>query len=286
MTEFKQIVGRGTRVHEDTRKYYFTLIDFRKATNHFADPAFDGEPVQIYAPGEDDPIAPPDEPPGQADEKPPDAGPGEEESVLVDPHGPDITIPPGGGGPRKYHIAGKEVTVLTERVEYLDENGKLVTESLKDYSRKALRQRFASLDEFLTCWNGARRKQAVIEELANEGLLLEPLAEEVGKDFDPFDLICHVAFDRPPLTRRERAAKVRKLDVFAKYGEKARAVLDALLQKYQDEGFTNLADPLVLKVSPFDAMGTIIELLKPFGGKEGFEKAVHDLQAALYNQAA
>jgi type I restriction enzyme R subunit len=289
MTEFKQIVGRGTRVHEDTKKYYFTLIDFRKATNHFADPDFDGEPVQIYEPGADDPVVPPDDvpPPPEdiEDPIPPEPGPDE---VIIDepPLPPDINIPPGEDKPRKYHIHGREVAVLTERVEYLDENGKLVTESLRDYSKKAMLRQFASLDAFLTRWNAAGRKQAVIEELAEEGLLLGPLAEEVGKDLDPFDLICHVAFDQPPLTRRERANNVRKHDVFTKYGEQARAVLDALLQKYQDEGVTDLEDPRILKVSPFDAMGTPIELLKAFGGRDGFEKAVHELQTALYGKAA
>ncbi len=121
------------------------------------------------------------------------------------------------------------------------------------------------------------------EELESEGLLLEPLAEEVGKDLDPFDLICHVAFDQPPLTRRERADKVRKRDVFTKYGEQARAVLEALLQKYQDEGVTGLADPRILKVAPFDTMGTPLELLKQFGGRSGFEKAVYELQTAIYS---
>lgn len=287
MTEFKQIVGRGTRVHEDTKKFYFTLIDFRKATNHFADPKFDGPVLQIYEPGEDDPMAPPDDVPATAEGQeslPPE--PGEDETIVVDPRSLINIPPPGPEGPRKYHIKGKKVTVLTERVEYLDANGKLVTESLRDYSKNALKSRFASLDEFLNCWNGAKRKQAVIEELANEGLLLEPLAEELGKEFDPFDLICHVAFDRPPLTRRERVKNVRKRDVFTKYGEKARAVLEALLEKYQDDGFINLDDAQVLKISPFDSMGTILELLKPFGGKDGFELAVHELQAALYQQAA
>ena len=179
-------------------------------------------------------------------------------------------------------LHGKAVTVLAERIEYLDENGKLVTESLRDFSKKTLQKRFASLDDFLNRWNAAERKQAIIDELASEGLLLDPLAEEVGKDLDPFDLICHVAFDRPPLTRRERADNVRKRDVFTKYGAQARAVLEALLQKYQDEGLTDLDDPRMLKVPPFDTMGTPIELLKPFGGRSGFEQAVHELQAALY----
>ena len=229
MTEFKQIVGRGTRVHEDTKKYYFTLIDFRKATNHFADPEFDGEPVQIYEPGEDDPSIPPE------DETPVDEGddaippePGEDETIIDNPEPPDITLPLGVGEPRaKYYIKGRPVTVLAERVEYLDENGKLVTESLRDYSRRAIRSHFASLDQFLRHWRSTERKEAIIEELAEEGLLLDPLLEEVGKDLDPFDLICHIAFDQPPLTRRERASKVAKRDVFTKYGPQARAVLEA-----------------------------------------------------------
>ncbi|MBI3915869.1 MAG: DEAD/DEAH box helicase family protein [Betaproteobacteria bacterium] len=286
MTEFKQIIGRGTRVHEDTRKYYFTLLDFRKATNHFADPEFDGAPVQIYEPGEDDPVTPPDDvPPPEDLENPIPPKPGEDEEVVYSDQ-PDVTIVSTEQRPPKYYVHGKEVTILAERVEYLDENGKLITESLRDYTRKALTRQFASLDEFLKRWNGAERKQAVIEELAAEGLLLGPLAEEVGKDLDPFDLICHVAFDQPPLTRRERATNVRKRDVFTKYGGQARAVLEALLQKYQDEGVTGLDDPRILRLSPFDAMGTPVELLKTFGGRDGFEKAVHELQSALYRPAA
>ena len=288
MTEFKQIVGRGTRVHEDTKKYYFTLIDFRKATNHFADPAFDGEPVQIYEPGEDDPVTPPDDVPPVDDGEdiiPPE--PGDDETIIVDPEIPDITFDPNDPtDPRKYYILGQRVSVVSERVEYLDEYGKLVTESLRDYSKKALRKRYASLDDFLRTWNAAERKQAVIDELAEVGELLEPLAEEVGKDLDPFDLICHVAFDQPPLTRRQRAANARTQDVFTKYGDQARAVLDALLQKYQDEGVTELDDPRILRITPFDTMGTPVELLNSFGGRTGFEKAVHELQSALYHEVA
>lgn len=287
MTEFKQIVGRGTRVHEDTRKYYFTLLDFRKATNHFADPDFDGVPVQIYESGEDDPVSPPDDvPPADDPDDPVPPEPGEDETVIVDPTPPVIDILTAEQARAKYYIQGKEVTILAERIEYLDENGKLVTESLRDYSKKTLRKQFASLDAFLKRWKGTERKQAIIEELAAEGLLLDPLAEEVGTDLDPFDLICHVAFDQPPLTRRERADNVRKRDVFTRYGAQARAVLEALLQKYQDEGVTGLDDPRILKIAPFDAMGTPVELLKEFGGRNGFEKAVHELQSALYDKAA
>ena len=286
MTEFKQIVGRGTRVHEDTKKYYFTLIDFRKATNHFADPEFDGEPVQIYEPEENDPVTPPENVAPTNDEDEPIPPVPAVDEVIVDTAQPDITIATGNGSRRKYYIHGDPVTIVAERVEYLDENGKLVTEGLRDYSKKTLRKRFVSLDEFLKSWNAAERKDAVIEELQKEGLFFEPLADEVGKELDPFDLICHVAFDQPPLTRRERVQNVRNRDVFTKYGSQARAVLEALLQKYQDEGVTALDDPRILKVAPFDSMGTPVQLLKQFGGRSGFEKAVHELQSALYGQAA
>jgi len=287
MTEFKQIVGRGTRVHEDTGKYYFTLMDFRKASNHFADPAFDGEPVQIYEPGPDDPITPPEDvpPTDDGDEILP-LEPGDDETIISDPEIPDIGIPPEEADThRKYYIRGRRVLIVAERIEYLDEYGKLITESLRDYSKRTLRRHFAGLDEFLREWNAAERKKTVIDALAEEGLLLDALAEEVGRDLDPFDLICHVAFDRPPLTRRERAAKVRKRDVFTRYGEKARAVLEALLEKYQDAGLTDLDDPRILRITPFNSMGTPIELLNAFGGREGFEQAVHELQSALYEVA-
>jgi type I restriction enzyme, R subunit len=287
MTEFKQILGRGTRVHEDTKKYYFTLMDFRGATSHFADPTFDADPVQVYEPHDDDPITPPDDvPPAVNDDEPIPAEPAADETVIVDPEPPDISIPPGEGGRRKIYVDGVGAEIVAERVEYLDENGKLVTESLRDFSKKALQKRFASLDDFLTQWNGAERKQAIIDALAGEGLPLGPLAEEVGKDLDPFDLICHVAFDRPPLTRRERADKVRKRDVFTRYGPQARAVLEALLQKYQDQGVLGLDDPRILQVSPFDAMGTPIQLIKQFGTRADFERAVRELQSALYETAA
>ena len=286
MTEFKQIVGRGTRVHEDTKKFYFTLMDFRGATSHFADPDFDGEPVQIYEPGEDDPIAPPTtcRRPTRTASTVPDE-PGEDETVVDGP--PDIAIRRRRQDAAKVYVDGVGATIVAERVEYLDEDGKLITESLRDFTKKALQKRFASLDDFLTRWNAAERKQAIVEELAAEGVLLEPLAEEVGKDLDPFDLICHVAFDQPPLTRRERAENVRKRDVFTKYGEQARAVLDALLDKYEDEGVLNLDDANVLQIAPVRrAWARRSSSSSAFGGRHGFEQAVHELQAALYQEAA
>ncbi|NUB11896.1 DEAD/DEAH box helicase [Azospirillum brasilense] len=285
MTEFKQIVGRGTRVHEDTRKFYFTLIDFRGATSHFADPKFDGEPVQIYEPGDDDPIAPPDDvPPTDEDGETLPEEPADDETIVDGP--PDITLPPSGGKTRKVYVDGVGASILGERVEYLDENGKLVTESLRDFTKKALRKSFASLDGFLKRWNTAERKQAILEELEAEGLSLGPIAEELGIDLDPFDLICHIAFDSKPLTRRERAENVKKRDVFTKYGPQARAVLEALLAKYADEGVLNLDDANVLRIPPFTGLGTPVQLLKAFGGMNGFEQAVHELQAALYQETA
>ena len=236
MTEFKQIVGRGTRVHEDTKKFYFTLMDFRGATNHFADPDFDGEPVQIYEPGEADPIVPPDDvPPTDEDGETLPDKPGEDETIVDGP--PDIDIPTGGGEKqKKIYVDGVRANIVAERVEYLDEDGKLVTESLRDFTKAALKRRFKNLDEFLQRWRIAERKQAIIEEIEAGGLPLDAIRDELGRDLDPFDLILHVAFYRKPLTRRERAENVKKRDAFAKYGEQARAVLDALLVKYADEG--------------------------------------------------
>jgi len=287
MTEFKQIIGRGTRIHEDTKKYYFTIIDFRGATNHFADPDFDGEPVQIYEPKPGEPMVPPDDVPPSGDEDEPiPPQPGEGEVIIFDPTPPDITLPPGNGAPRKIYVNGVSVAIVAERVEYLDENGKLITESLKDFTKKELKKHFASLDAFLKRWNAAERKQAILEELAGEGLPLEPLMEEVNKDLDPFDLICHVAFDQLPRTRRERAENVRKRDVFTKYGPKARAVLEALLQKYQNVGMRDLDDPNILNNRPFNTMGTVVQLIKQFGTRADFERAVHELQYELYHEVA
>jgi type I restriction enzyme, R subunit len=285
MTEFKQIIGRGTRVHEDTHKFYFTLIDFRGATTHFADPDFDGEPVQIYEPGEDDPMVPPDDvPPASDDDDPIPSAPSEDEIVIDKP--PDITIKENEEPRRKIYVDGVGAAIIAERVEYIDEEGRLITETLRDFTKKALKRRFSTLDAFLARWNAADRKQAIIDELTEEGLSLDPIAEEVGKDLDPFDLICHVAFDRPALTRRERAANVRKRDVFGKYGPQARAVLEALLTKYSDEGVLDLEDPRVLQITPFDRMGTPMQLIKQFGALPDFERAVHQLQLALYEDVA
>jgi type I restriction enzyme R subunit len=285
LTEFKQIIGRGTRIHEDYDKFFFTIMDFRRATALFADPAFDGDPVQIYEPGPDDPPTPPDEPTPPEPTFPDDGSDG---GVLRE--GEDPWADGGGTGTAskttRYYVHDVEVRVVTERVQYLDENGKLITESLKDYSRKNVRKAFASLDAFLTVWNDAEKKQAILEELAGNGVMLEELAEQVGRQYDAFDLICHVAFDAPPLTRKERAEKVKKRDVFAKYGGKARAVLDALLQKYADSGITSVESLEILKVDPLTAHGTPMEIVRLFGGRDGYLAAIRELETALYPEAA
>ena len=278
MTEFKQIVGRGTRVHEDKKKYYFTLMDFRKASGLFADPEFDGEPEQIYEPGPDDPVVPPDPPPNGPD------GPAEDEVIVDD--WDDPPDPPPTGPLKKIYVDGIEANVVAERVQYLDRNGKLITESLRDFTRRALRKRFASLDDFLNRWNGEERKQAILDEMASEGLPLAEILRELGKDLDPFDLICHIAFGAEPLTRRERAERVKKQDVFTKYAGQARAVLDALLDKYADQGVLDLDDGKMLTIPPLDSLGTPLELVRAFGGKPGFERAVHELQSELYRESA
>ncbi|MBD2491982.1 EcoAI/FtnUII family type I restriction enzme subunit R [Aulosira sp. FACHB-615] len=268
MTEFKQIIGRGTRINEDFDKFYFTIMDFKKATNNFRDPAFDGDPVQIYEPKTGDSPVPPDDKSSVLD--------GGEGEVLIDP-------PIDSGQKRiKYTPTNVEVSILRERVQYYGKDGKLITESIKDYTRKTVHQEFSSLDNFLKRWSMAEQKQAIIQELNEKGILLEALADEVGQDFDPFDLICHVAFDQPPLSRRYRAQKVRQADYFAKYSEPVRAILNALLDKYADEGIENIEDINVLRVQPINQLGTPMEIIKLFGDKQKYLAALQELKTQLY----
>ena len=280
MTEFKQIIGRGTRINEDYGKFYFTIIDFKKATELFADPDVDGDPVQIYEPSPGDSPVPPDEP--------------EVEDVIggedLEPEGGFDWK--GGGdrgngddppGVRRYVVANVEVRVVSERVQYYNPDGKLVAESLKDYTRKTLTQEFASLDDFLVRWSSADKKQAIVNELAQEGVFFEALADEVGKDCDPFDLLCHVAWDQPPLTRRERAERVKKRDYFTKYGDRARRVLEALLDKYADAGVGQIEETQVLTLAPLPEFGTPTEIVKLFGGKDAYQQAVRELTQSLYS---
>ena len=276
MTEFKQIIGRGTRINEDYDKFWFTIMDFKKATELFADPAFDGDPVMIYAPqGDESPV-----PPEEEHESPLDPLFANEGKQDIEP-----TFEKGGQeglGRVKYVLGDVTVHVVAERVQYYGPDGKLITESLKDYTRQAVRKDYSSLDAFLRRWSKAERKAAILQELQAHGVLLEPLADEVGKDFDAFDLICHVAFDQPPLTRRERAEQVKKRNYFTKYGAQARKVLETLLEKYADTGIENIEDIKILTLDPFKHMGTASELVSAFGGKPAYIAALHELEQHLY----
>ncbi len=265
MTTFKQIVGRGTRIEESQNKYFFTIMDFKKATELFNDPDFDGEPVVIYEPEDGDDPVPPDPEPEE----------GEEDDGIKEE-----------GGVYKVRVSGVDVRILSERVEFLGEDGQMVTESYRDYSRKHIRQEFASLDEFLQKWSSTGKKAVIIDALADYGIELEKLAQEVGKDYGDFDLICHIAFDQPPLTRKERANQVKKRNYFTQYGEQARAVLEALLDKYADEGITSIENNKVLKLDPFSTIGTPVEIINGvFGGKAQYEQAVQALEHELFRAA-
>lgn len=275
MTEFKQIIGRGTRIDADFGKLYFSILDFKKATELFADPDFDGDPVQIYEPGVDGTPVPPDDDTGDNGD---DSG-GEPNTGGDDTGGPTT--------PRtKYYVADESVQIVAERVQYYGADGKLITESLRDYTKKKVLSRFASLDDFLTQWNEASKKKAIVEEMTQQGVLFEALADDVGKDLDPFDLVCHIAFDQPPLTRRERADNVRKQDYFEKYGDQVRSVLEALLDKYANQGIMAIEDIDVLRIDPIDEFGTPIEIINWFGGREAYVAAVAELEKQLYSTAS
>lgn len=272
MTEFKQILGRGTRVHEDTKKYYFTLIDFRRATNHFADAKFDGDPVQIYEPHGDEPIDPP-EIPAEGDE--------EIEEVVVQP---DISIEEEDGRRLKIYVDGVPAVIVAERVEYLDEDGKLVMISLRDFARKAVLKRYPDDGDFRRAWRGAEDKAALVEGLGEDGVQLDALAAELPTDSDAFDQLRLLAYDLPPRTRSERAGIARATRLTGDPASLLEVVLSALLDKYETEGLLHLEDPRLLSVPPFDSLGTPMQLVKAFGGRADFIRAAHDLQLALYSE--
>ncbi len=277
MTEFKQIIGRGTRINEDYGKYWFTIMDFKKATELFADPAFDGDPVVIYAPeGEESPVPPDDL---ATDEYGITAG----TTAEID----DLEFTGDDDKKRiKYIIDSVPIYVIAERVQYYGPDGRLITESLHDYTRVCVQKQFASLDDFLRRWSDADQKKVIIEEMATQGVMWEALAEEVekkqGKVLDPFDLVCHVAFDQPALSRRERAEQVKKRNYFGKYSGAARQVLEALLDKYADTGIEHIEDIKILQLDPFSRIGAPVELVQAFGGKAGYNKAIHELEDELY----
>lgn len=272
MTEFKQIIGRGTRVAEDYGKLFFTIMDFKKATELFADPDFDGPPIQVYEPGEGETVVPPEEE---------DEGAAQDEGVELPPT--DISFPMGSGEPpRKYYLDKLPVSVTAERVQYYGANGKLITESLTDYTRNTVKRECSTLESFLQLWSSSEKKQEIIRGLEEQGVLFEELERKVGRDYDAFDLICHVVYDQPPLTRKERAEKVKKRDVFTAYGDAARRVLGALLDKYAESGIETIEDITVLKLNPLSTLGSPKELVGAFGGKQWYQEAVRRLEAQLY----
>lgn len=282
MTEFKQIIGRGTRLLEDYGKTYFTIMDFRNASRLFADPAFDGTPevvIDIPLDGEviDPPVEPedPDNPDNPDRETPPDEGDG----------GTGDTPPfdDGDDKPRKYYVGDVTVRVLSERVQYVDKDGKLITESLIDYTKKNILQQYSRLDEFLCTWTEAEKKQAIIDELQDDGVLLDAVREELGKtELDDFDLICHIAYDKAPLTKKERADNVKKRHYLYKYSDVAKEVIEALLDKYANDGLKEIEDTKVLQLKEFQKIGSPMKIVKAFGGKEAYLKAVQELENEIY----
>ncbi|EFM9354989.1 DEAD/DEAH box helicase family protein [Escherichia coli] len=291
MTKFKQIIGRGTRIDERYGKLWFTILDFKKATELFADERFDGIPEKVMDTTPED-IADPE---SDFEEKLEEISEHDDEQVtgVDEPPAPPYQVKDTDDvGPlpeedekkiRKFHVNGVAVGVIAQRVQYYDADGKLVTESFKDYTRKTLLKEYASLDDFTRKWQDADRKEAIIHELEQQGIIWEVLAEEVGKDLDPFDMLCHVVYGQPPLTRKERAENVRKRNHFTKYSEAAQAVLDNLLDKYADAGVQEIESIQVLKLKPFDSMGTLPEIIKTgFGDRNGYNQALSELENEIY----
>lgn len=277
MTEFKQIIGRGTRINEDFSKFFFTIMDFKKATELFADPDFDGDPVVVYTPKAVESPVPPDNLQGFDSIQTLDLATNENLDF------PDFQEELGDSRKiKKYYVADVIVSVAAERVQYFDVFGKLITESLKDYTKRTLSKEFLSLDDFLKKWSDTEKKKVIITALENEGVFFDALAEEIGKDLDPFDIICHVAWDTPPLTRKERAENVKKRNYFTKYGEQAQKVINSLLEKYADEGITHIEETKILTIQPFTEYGTPLEIIKKFGGMAEYEKAIIELERAIY----
>lgn len=290
MTKFKQIIGRGTRINEEFNKMYFTILDFRNATDLFADKDFDGDPIRIKPAGQDDPID------TVIEDEEEDTTP-----ITDDDSGEEIKFPPpvirtpgeddGHGGvnlkgyKEKIYVNGVDVSILLSREMYFDHTGKPITSSLKDYTKEIIKGQFASLDDFLRTWNNAEQKEVIINELQQQGVMVEALYQAVDMKVDLFDLICHVAYDMPPLTRRERAENVKKRNYFTKYGEQARKVMEALLEKYANEGITNIENIDILKVKPLNEYGSPLEIIKEFGSKDGYLRAIKELENELYKLA-
>ncbi|ARA87970.1 MULTISPECIES: EcoAI/FtnUII family type I restriction enzme subunit R [Bacillus] len=286
MTEFKQIIGRGTRLLEEYGKTYFTIMDFRNSSRLFADPAFDGRPEVVIDIDGNDPV---DEPEPPTDEEEDGSEESDGNNRVKEDNGEYGTgdTPPfndeGEDKPRKYYIGDVTVRVLSERVQYVDKDGKLITESLIDYTKKNILEQYARLDDFLRTWTEAEKKQAIIDELQDSGVLLDAVREELGKtELDDFDLICHLAYDKPPLTKKERAENVKKRHYLYKYSDTAQQVIEALLDKYANDGIKEIEDTKVLQLKEFAKIGSPMKIVKAFGGKEAYLKAVKELENEIY----
>jgi len=288
MTKFKQIIGRGTRINEEFGKLYFTILDFRNATDLFADTKFDGEPIRIKPVEEATDLG--DIIDEEEDNMKPiiDIESGEEiefTSPTIRYPDTDIAVSAANEPKRKVYVNGVDVSVLISRELHFDQHGKPITTSLKDHTRGIIQEQYTSLDEFLNKWKSSERKEAIIAELEEQGVMVEALYEAVDKQVDLFDLICHVAYDQPPMTRKERANNVKKRNYFTNYGEQARKVLEALLDKYADQGIENIEDIQILTVPPINEFGSVTEIIRAFGNLEAYEKAIKELENELYKVA-
>lgn len=288
ITKFKQIIGRGTRINEEYGKQYFTILDFRNATDLFADPEFDGDPIRIKPVSQDVDLT------NLIDEEESIGEPlfDEESGEEIDFTSPqviypeyDIETPHVGEKRQKVYVNGVDVSILVNRELYFDHHGNPITISLKDHTKEIIKGHFATLDDFLNKWNKTERKEVIIAELAEQGVMVDELYDAVNREVDLFDLICHVAYDQPPLTRKERANNVKKRNYFAKYGEQARKVLEALLDKYADQGIENLENIQILTVPPLTELGSVTEIIKAFGNRDKYKKAIKELQNELYKIA-
>lgn len=263
MTEFKQIVGRGTRLLKDHGKWHFEILDFRNATDLFRDPAFDGDPLPSSS----------EDSQGNSPQKPkvPD------DVILVDEDPKPKK--------KKLVVNGQEIRIQTEIVSVLGVDGRtLETTNITDFTRRTIRNRYATLDIFLHHWTEIERKQAILDELADENVLIEAVkqANPTLEESDVFDVICYVAYGQKPLTRKERANNVRKRNIFAKYSAECQKVLEALLDKYADQGILNMEAFSTLSLAPFTQIGTPVKIMKLFGGKDKFYNAIRDLENELY----
>ena len=263
MTEFKQIIGRGTRLRTDKNKWHLEILDFRNATAKFKDPKFDGDPEPPEG-------GKPTRSYKEREEEDEDAG------VVSEPKH------------AKYIVEGQNIAISTEIVSVLGADGKTMrTESVTDFTKKQIRKRYATLNDFIKYWSETERKRAIVDELKEYNVLIDAVRESnpALANADIFDVICHVAYDQPPLTRRERVNNVKKRNYFGKYEGKAREVLEALLEKYADYGILNLEDEDILDHDPFNKIGKPQKIVKLFGGPAQFEIALKELENEIYKIA-